>query len=100
VDVSQRRLDAFAKETAAAHDVEVLPLQCNVADEDAVARTVSETVATFGRIDYAVNGAGLAHVAKFAEFKTTDVSRMAELVLTAVGQSDWNQRARAVLLHA
>lgn len=34
-------------------------VQCNVADEDQVARMVAETVATFGRLDCAVNNAAI-----------------------------------------
>jgi NAD(P)-dependent dehydrogenase (short-subunit alcohol dehydrogenase family) len=75
--VSQRRLDQFASELSAEHKasgVDIVPLQCNVADEESVVNMVAGTVSKFGRIDYAVNAAGLAHVAKFAEFKTADVS--------------------------
>lgn len=34
-------------------------VQCNVADEDQVAQMVAETVATFGRLDCAVNNAAI-----------------------------------------
>ena len=75
--MSQRRLDKFAADLSSEHaaaGVDVVPIQCNVADEDSVVNMVSGTVGKFGRIDYAVNAAGLAHVSRFSEFKTADVS--------------------------
>lgn len=43
--------------TAAGH--QVLPLTCDVSDEDQVAAMVDRTVATFGRLDTAYNNAGI-----------------------------------------
>lgn len=85
MDVSQRRLAEFHSTLKAEHSgVDIMPLKCNVADEGDVANMVKDTVGAFGRIDYAVNAAGLAHVAKFAEFKTADVSCY-KIKLTSVG---------------
>lgn len=49
------------RETVAAIDAaggEALFIQCNVADDDAVASAVAQTVAAFGRLDAAFNAAG------------------------------------------
>ncbi len=100
VDASQRRLNEFHSQLSSeCKAVDVIPIRCNVADEASVVDMVKNTVSTFGRIDYAVNAAGLAHVSRFADFKTSDVSRRALYALTTVGQGYWYQRKGAVLLH-
>ncbi|RAL05172.1 SDR family NAD(P)-dependent oxidoreductase [Aspergillus ibericus CBS 121593] len=40
-------------------DVQVLPLNLDVADPTSIQRAIAETVSRFGRIDYAVNSAGI-----------------------------------------
>jgi 3-oxoacyl-[acyl-carrier protein] reductase len=51
-------LAAVAREIAAAHRVEVVPVHGDVSDEAAVERIVAETRARLGRIDILVNCAG------------------------------------------
>ena len=59
-DVAALDIDPTRLAPLAAHDG-VLPLACDLADAAAVERCVAETVARFGRIDVAVNCAGLDH---------------------------------------
>ena len=55
LDVDPVRLSAFADQPA------VLSLACDITDADAVEAAVTEVVARFGRIDVAVNCAGVDH---------------------------------------
>ena len=43
-------------------DLAVLLLQMDVASEDSVSRAIASTVSSFGRIDIAVNNAGISGV--------------------------------------
>lgn len=59
-DINEEPLTKIAAELkAAAPDVDVLAVKCNVANEDDVKSLVSAAVSHFGRIDYAVNAAGI-----------------------------------------
>jgi NAD(P)-dependent dehydrogenase (short-subunit alcohol dehydrogenase family) len=59
-DIQESKLRAIANDLHTAHSkLEILPLVCNVADEISVAAMVKATVAVHGRIDYAVNCAGV-----------------------------------------
>ncbi|TXT13694.1 hypothetical protein VHUM_01061 [Vanrija humicola] len=59
-DINEEPLTALAAELKAAADgVDVLAVKCNVANEDDVKSLVSAAAAHFGRIDYAVNAAGI-----------------------------------------
>ncbi|KAL1411129.1 hypothetical protein Q8F55_002079 [Vanrija albida] len=59
-DINDEPLAKLAGELKAAEpDVDVLAVKCNVANEDDVKSLVSAAAAHFGRIDYAVNAAGI-----------------------------------------
>jgi len=59
-DIDQATLDAVVDEIrASVPGAEVLPVACDVGQESAAAGIVSETLATFGRIDVLVNNAGV-----------------------------------------
>ncbi|GMK53555.1 hypothetical protein CspeluHIS016_0101410 [Cutaneotrichosporon spelunceum] len=60
-DVQADKLDALKAEYAN-NDVDILAVTCNVADSGAVKSMVNATVERFGRLDYAVNCAGIAGV--------------------------------------
>lgn len=57
-DVDDDALETAAAELRAAGH-QVLPVHCDVADEDQVAAAVSATVERFGRLDFAYNNAGI-----------------------------------------
>jgi NAD(P)-dependent dehydrogenase (short-subunit alcohol dehydrogenase family) len=59
-DLSTSALEETAKEiTSAFPGVEVLSVAVNVAKPDDVKRMLDETIGKFGRVDYAVNAAGI-----------------------------------------
>jgi NAD(P)-dependent dehydrogenase (short-subunit alcohol dehydrogenase family) len=57
--VQTDKLDSLKAEFANA-DVDILAVTCNVADSGAVKAMVDATVQRFGRVDYAVNCAGIS----------------------------------------
>lgn len=57
-DVNNNAVTAAADKLAAS-GAQVLPVTCDVSDEDQVAAAVTQAVATFGRLDMAFNNAGI-----------------------------------------
>lgn len=57
-DLQEDKLETFKAEHAN-DDVEILAVVCNVADSASVKAMVEATVEKFGRLDYAVNCAGI-----------------------------------------
>lgn len=73
-DVQDDKLVALKDEFKSKIDIEAIV--CNVADEAAVKNMVSTTVSKFGRIDYAVNCAGVAgNPAKIANISNEEYNR-------------------------
>src|SRR5690348_15404928 len=80
-------LDINAETLARSHAALAAPdttlaLVCDVSDESAVASTVSQTVARFGRIDALVNNAGIAIFKPILETTLADWSRVLAVNLT------------------
>jgi NAD(P)-dependent dehydrogenase (short-subunit alcohol dehydrogenase family) len=50
--------------------------RCDVADAGAVARTIGDAAAEFGRLDILVNNAGIAHVGTIEQTTTDDLDRL------------------------
>lgn len=60
-DIDRAALDSLAASIAQSHpDVRVLPITLDVADAGAVKAAVAQTVQTLGRLEVAVNNAGIA----------------------------------------
>jgi NAD(P)-dependent dehydrogenase (short-subunit alcohol dehydrogenase family) len=76
-------IDGAAAEAAAADlrtaGIEVLPVVCDVADEDQVARAVAATAEAFGGIDILINNAGLHSVAYSEPMATSGVAKLRRL---------------------
>lgn len=69
------RLAAAAAEVAATAAGAVLPLVCDVADEEAVRRAMAETCARFGRLDSLFANAGIARALPLLETTLTEYRR-------------------------
>lgn len=76
VAIADNDAEALA-EARTAHGA-LLALHCNVSDEDAVARTVEDALAAFGRLDALVNNAGITGATSGA--------------LEALTLAEWNRR--------
>ena len=66
-DLEQAALDSLAQHLADHHNVQVLPLRCDVADPVAVSAAVALAVERFGGIDVLVNNAGITHRSAFTD---------------------------------
>ena len=66
-DLDQAALDSLAQHLADHHNVQVLPLRCDVADAQAVRAAVALAVEHFGGIDVLVNNAGITHRSAFVD---------------------------------
>lgn len=66
-DALESTVAALQKEFS---DAQVLAVKCDVSKENEVKNMVAVTVDRFGRIDYAVNCAGVAFGAPWEEFET------------------------------
>ncbi|EXJ85087.1 hypothetical protein A1O3_05762 [Capronia epimyces CBS 606.96] len=65
--------------------VEVLPLQLNVADEKQVDSAIAQAVSQFGRIDYAVNNAGIGGaLAQSTDLAASDWQKVLDVNLSGV----------------
>ncbi|WVR07070.1 hypothetical protein IAU60_004109 [Kwoniella sp. DSM 27419] len=88
VDVRLEPLEAFARElrstTIVGEAVDVFTVQCDVTNELAVKDMVQAAVQRFGRIDYAVNSAGITNKSKVGEYKTADWDRVIGVNQTGV----------------
>jgi len=59
-------------------------VQTDVADPDSVKAAVEHTVSTFGRLDYALNNAGIFRAAPLAELEVEDWQRVVDVNLSGV----------------
>ncbi|KAK8864413.1 hypothetical protein IAR55_001661 [Kwoniella newhampshirensis] len=79
VDVRQEPLSQFRADLLSAYasiPLDILTIQCDVTDETGVKEMVKAGVERFGRIDYAVNSAGITNKSKVGEYKTEDWDRV------------------------
>ncbi|WRT66380.1 uncharacterized protein IL334_003335 [Kwoniella shivajii] len=78
VDIKQDTLDVTAKSLQEQSDagVVILTIQCDVTDENQVKEAIQKTTEKFGRIDYAVNSAGITNKSKVGEYQTGDWDRV------------------------
>lgn len=67
-DVAPNLADIIAPLSKEYSGLDALVQTCNVANEEEVVALVAATVNKFGRIDYAVNCAGVANGAPWSEF--------------------------------
>ena len=75
-DVQLSAVEKAAESLSKQYDVKTLPLQVNVTKPDQVEQAISKVVEHFGKLDHAVNAAGIAGLkgvgAPFAEYPTDD----------------------------
>lgn len=85
-DLNIKALEATATELKSTYPgLEVLALELNTASEKSVEDSISATVKQLGRIDYAVNNAGIAGAAwKSAESDLASWQRTIDVNLTGV----------------
>ena len=77
-DIQQAALEAFEQDLQVAFPaVHILSVVCNVTDETSVDEMVRLGVDKFGRIDFAVNSAGITNKSLVGEYATQDVSPQA-----------------------
>nr|XP_018263060.1 uncharacterized protein I303_04551 [Kwoniella dejecticola CBS 10117]OBR85218.1 hypothetical protein I303_04551 [Kwoniella dejecticola CBS 10117] len=79
IDINQDSLDTFSQSLKAKDNgdkLDILAVQCDVTDEDAVKGVIDQAVQKFGRIDYAVNSAGITNKSKVGQYKTADWNRV------------------------
>lgn len=89
MDLRQDALNTFVAELRAEYattdksgvELDILPIQCDVSDEMSVKDMMQAAVKRFGRIDYAVNGAGITNKSKVGEYQTSDVSHSVTIQL-------------------
>lgn len=67
LDLDQSALDSLVQHLHEHLNVEAIGLRCDIADPDAVRRSVSLAVERFGGIDVLVNNAGITHRSLFAD---------------------------------
>lgn len=67
LDLDQPALDSLVQHLREHHHVEALGLCCDIADAEAVQRSVSLAIERFGGIDVLVNNAGITHRSLFIE---------------------------------
>ena len=75
LDIQREALAQIAKllEATTTRPIEILTIECNVADEMAVNQAVAQGVERFGRIDFAVNSAGITNKSKVGDYETKEV---------------------------
>ncbi|HLN15140.1 MAG TPA: SDR family oxidoreductase [Acidimicrobiales bacterium] len=81
-DAHERRLAEAAEELTALGGAEVLAVRCDVTDEDDVVALYRETVSRHGRLDVAVNNAGLGGTVPIVEMTDEQWSRVLDVTLT------------------
>ena len=77
------KLQEVQREIEAACGVQVLPIQCDITDTEAVEKMVDEALARFGKIDIVVNNAGTGAVAPAEDI--TDAQFMNEVQIDLLG---------------
>jgi 3-oxoacyl-[acyl-carrier protein] reductase len=81
-DAHERRLGEAAEQLAAISDRKPLALRCDVTNEAEVQRLYDSAVAEHGRIDVAVNNAGLGGTASIVEMSDGEWSKVLDVSLT------------------
>jgi len=93
VDINEAAVRAAADELTR-QGLDVLPLTCDVSDEDQVAATIATTVATYGKLDAAFNNAGIMMPPlKTADTDNATYDRLIAVNLTGV----WNSLKHEIL---
>ena len=89
-DVNLEAMRATCAELAQDHPgLELVPLELNVGEEQSIDRAVALTASKFGRIDYAVNNAGVSgSMEPTAEHSTEDWQKLMAVNLTGVWMSE------------
>lgn len=77
------KLQEVQREIEAACGVQVLPIQCDITDTEAVEKMVDEALSRFGKIDIVVNNAGTGAVAPAEDI--TDAQFMNEVQIDLFG---------------
>jgi gluconate 5-dehydrogenase len=72
VVITSRRLDALEEAAASITEGKVLPLSCDVTDEESVQAMVKRTVEELGRVDILLTAAGIAKRAPAEEMDISD----------------------------
>lgn len=88
-DINLRAAEATVGELGTKHpSTQFLAVQLDVASEASLAAAIEVTVQRFGRVDYAVNNAGIAGpFTPSAEVETSAWQRMIDVMLTGVWMS-------------
>jgi NAD(P)-dependent dehydrogenase (short-subunit alcohol dehydrogenase family) len=76
---SQEELEATARDIEAAHGHKVLPVACDVADEQSVEEAAELVIAAFGRVDVLVNNAGIAPLTPMLDLELADLRRVLDV---------------------
>ena len=77
VDIKKEALEKAAEELNAMPDsAGAAAFVCDVSDEKAIEKTVSEIVAHFGQVDVVVNGAGILSVTKIPDIQREEWDRI------------------------
>jgi NAD(P)-dependent dehydrogenase (short-subunit alcohol dehydrogenase family) len=71
--------------------IQVLTVVCDVTDEGSVKDMVREAAAAFGRIDYAVNSAGISNKSRVGEYETDAVSDILGRVYHISADEKWDK---------
>ncbi len=81
-DAHPRRLEETATELRAQFDAEVLAVPCDVTIEDQVVALYDAVIARYGRIDVAVNNAGLGGTTNIVDMTDEQWSKVLDVTLT------------------
>jgi 2-deoxy-D-gluconate 3-dehydrogenase len=76
---SQTQIEATAREIEATHGHKVLPVACDVADENSVDEAAGLVIAAFGRVDVLVNNAGIAPLTPMLDLELADLRRVLDV---------------------
>ncbi len=78
------KLDAVAKSIIEEFNVEVLPIVCDVTNEDSIITSVNEIVAKMGRIDILINNAGTCQIVPTTQMTKEEWHQVVDVNLEAV----------------
>ncbi len=93
-DAHPRRLEETAAELRTQFDAEVLAVPCDVTNEEQVVALYDAVIARYGRIDVAVNNAGLGGTTNIVDMTDEQWSKVLDVTLTGTFRC-----TRAVLKH-
>jgi len=93
-DAHPRRLEETAAELRTQFDAEVLAVPCDVTNEEQVVALYDAVIARYGRIDVAVNNAGLGGTSNIVDMTDEQWSKVLDVTLTGTFRC-----TRAVLKH-